>query len=101
MSLHLLLGTASNDMESQFGIEPKYVILQLLSFVLIIALVAIPVTLAFKASIKAARTFDGFLAIAWVLVCWFLPIIGPLAAFAASKRHTDAASSTPVSTPVV
>jgi hypothetical protein len=44
------------------------------------------VILAIGATIVAARCFRGILAPVWILLCWLLPVIGPVAALLAARR---------------
>ena len=47
------------------------------------------VVLAIRATIVSARTFRGALALLWILLCWLLPVIGPIAALVAARRQVQ------------
>ena len=70
------------DISSQFGVSWPLVVAQLVFLLLTIA----AVILAIRATIVSARTFRGALAPIWILLCWFLPVIGPIAALVAARR---------------
>ncbi|MBM3847000.1 MAG: hypothetical protein FJ405_12035 [Verrucomicrobia bacterium] len=71
------------DISSQFGVSWPLVIAQLFLLLLVVA----GVILAIRATIVSARTFRGALAPLWILLCWLLPVIGPIAALIAARRH--------------
>ena len=64
------------------GIWPR-VFGQILGLLVIYA----AVRLAIRATMVSARTFRGALAPLWILVCWLFPVIGPIAALVAARRH--------------
>ena len=47
------------------------------------------ILLAIRATLVSARTFRGALAPLWILLCWLLPIIGPVAALIAAKKQAQ------------
>jgi hypothetical protein len=73
------------NISTQFGISWPLVVVQLLCLLAILA----AVILAIRATIFSARTFRGALAPLWILLCWLLPVIGPIAALVAARRHVQ------------
>jgi hypothetical protein len=57
---------------------------QSLSFIIFIG---VPLVLAIWATVVSARTFRGFLAPVWILLCWLLPVVGPVAALIVAKKQ--------------
>jgi len=58
-------------------------IVQMINLLVLIA----AILLAIRATLVSARSFRGALAPLWILLCWLLPIIGPVAALAAAKKQ--------------
>jgi hypothetical protein len=71
-------------MNQNFGIDWPHLMAQLLSFIIFFG---VPLILAIWATVVAARTFRGFLAPVWILLCWLLPVVGPIAALIAAKKQ--------------
>lgn len=70
-------------MSSQFGFSWQMLIAQ----VVFLVIGVIHLVLAIRATIVSSRTFDGFLALGWILLSWLLPVVGPIAALVAARRH--------------
>lgn len=68
---------------TQLGVSWQKVVIQLLFFLVIVA----AVILAMRATKVSIRTFRGAAAPLWILVCWLLPVIGPIGAIAAARRQ--------------
>ena len=73
------------NISTQFGINWPLVVVQLLCLLVMVA----AVFLAIRATIVSARTFRGALAPLWILLCWLLPVIGPIAALVAARRQAQ------------
>ena len=69
------------DISSQFGVSWPHVVAQLVFLTVIIA----AVVLAIRATIVSLRTFRGALTPLWILLCWLVPIFGPIAALVAAR----------------
>jgi hypothetical protein len=75
----------NQDIANQFGITWPRMLAQI-TFCLAIV---VALMLAIRATIVSARTFRGTLAILWILLCWLLPIIGPIAVLVAAKKQVE------------
>ena len=73
-------------MTSELGINWLELALQLAGF---IVLGVLPLMLAIRATIVSVRVFSGFLLPVWVVVCWLLPVVGPIAALLAAKKVAE------------
>jgi len=73
------------NLSTQFGITWPMIVVQVLWLLVILA----AILLAIRATLVSARTFRGMLAPLWILLCWLLPIIGPVAALIAAKRQAQ------------
>lgn len=71
------------NISSQFGISWPLVFVQFFCLLFIVA----AFILAIRATMVFARTFRGALAPLWILLCWLLPVIGPIAALVAANRQ--------------
>jgi hypothetical protein len=60
---------------TQFGLDWQKIVAQLICWLAFGAMVAV----AIRSTIVSARTFRGGLAPLWILICWIVPFIGPLA----------------------
>lgn len=74
-----------HNISTQFGISWPLIFVQLLCLLVAVA----AVIHAIRATIVSARTFRGALALLWILLCWILPVIGPIAALVAAKRQVQ------------
>jgi len=72
-----------NEIFAQFGVRWPMLIVQMINLLVLIA----AILLAIRATLVSARSFRGALAPLWILLCWLLPIIGPVAALAAAKKQ--------------
>ena len=79
-----------HTMTSELGISWLKLALQLATFLLVVVL---PVMLAIRATIVSVRVFRGILVPVWVVVCWLLPVIGPIAALLAAKNTVEPKAS--------
>ena len=57
--------------------------------ILILLVLAIPVWLSIRATLKAINTFEGAALPLWILVSWLFPIIGPIVCFYVAKKQSD------------
>lgn len=73
------------DISSQFGVSWPQVVTQLVFLLFTLG----GVVLAIRATLVSARTFRGASAPLWILLCWLLPVIGPIAALVAARRQTQ------------
>jgi hypothetical protein len=69
------------NISSQFGVSLMPLVCGLVNITAVV--------LAIRATIVSARTFRGALALLWILLCWLLPVIGPIAALVAARRQVQ------------
>lgn len=64
-----------------------------------LALILSGLILATYATFVSARTFPADCAPRWIIICWLIPIVGPLATLKAAKKYktTETKHETPVS----
>ena len=55
--------------------------------VAILAVILATLVLASYATFVSAKTFPADYAPRWILICWLVPIIGPLATLKAAKKY--------------
>jgi len=78
-----------SDMFHQFGISWPILLAQAVSFVmLIVALIVLPVRATF-ASLKA---YTGVELPLWILICWLLPVVGPVVTLSAIRQRREPGS---------
>jgi fatty acid desaturase len=74
------------NLSTQFGLTWPMIVVQVLWLLVILA----AILLAIRATLVSVRTFRGALVPLWVLLCWLLPVIGPMAALAEAKKQAQA-----------
>ena len=68
------------------GIHWLELAFQLATFLLIVVL---PLALAIWATVVSLRVFRGLQVPVWILVCWFLPVVGPIAALVTARKAVE------------
>jgi uncharacterized RDD family membrane protein YckC len=73
------------DILTRFGVSWPLLLAQVVVFLLVVA----AFILAIRATLLSARSFRGMRAPIWILICWILPVVGPIAALAAARRQSQ------------